>query len=110
MSDSDTFAPGSLSTSLAVRLDRQPRIEDGLSDMPEPGRPLLVKQLLKLELTHQARQGEGPTPDDSRTRFPASADLIEAAFGNLAAPLPSEMRVHAQAVLDRRRGREAMAQ
>src|SRR5262249_16379269 len=42
-------------------------------------RPLLLRELLRLELALR-RQGETPVPDDYRQRFPEHAGLVEAVF------------------------------
>jgi serine/threonine protein kinase len=107
MSDSDSSALGSLSTSQAVRLDEACRafveacgaghpirLEDCLPDVPEPARALSFKQLLKLELAYRIEAEETPTPKEYRDRFPAYAELIEAAFRKLPKPPPAETRPH----------------
>ena len=62
----------------------RPRIEDHLGEVPEPVRAVLVRALLKLELTYRRRNGERPTPEEYHCRLAEHAGVIDAVFG--AAP------------------------
>ena len=48
----------------------RPRIEDFLRDMPEPGRALLLRELLLAEVHYRRQLGEHPQPEDYQARFP----------------------------------------
>jgi WD40 repeat protein/serine/threonine protein kinase len=65
-----------------------PRIEEHLGQLPDPGRPALLRELLRIELEQRCRRGERPGPDDYATRFPGERALVEALLGRLA-PAPS---------------------
>jgi serine/threonine protein kinase/tetratricopeptide (TPR) repeat protein len=72
-----------------------PRIEDYLGNVPEPERPCLLRDLLKLELEYRRRQGETLVLDDYRKRFPDQADLVVAVFreqGIVAGPQAGEVK------------------
>ena len=61
------------------RAGRRPRIEEYLDDTPEQGRPTLLRELVLLELEFRRREGERPTLQEYRVRFPehnASLDSI----------------------------------
>ena len=49
---------------------QQPRIEDYLSDLPEPGQSALVYELLRIEVHHRRLRGEMPRTSDYHDRFP----------------------------------------
>jgi serine/threonine protein kinase/tetratricopeptide (TPR) repeat protein len=68
----------------AWKTGRQPRIEDFLDAVPEPGRPEFLHHLLVVELQYRMRGGEQPTPEDYRPRFPGYHRTIEAAFGKVS--------------------------
>jgi hypothetical protein len=69
---------------VAWRAGERPRIEDYLADPREPERGLLLRELLALELSYRRRHGETPTPDTYLHRFPEHAELVQAAFRDLA--------------------------
>src|SRR5216683_7029512 len=92
---SEQLHPGrdSLSPSLLQRVDelcdrfedawiagQRPRIEDYLNDTPEPERPLLLQELLSLELVYGCRSGETLNAEDYVRRFPEHAEIIRAVF------------------------------
>src|SRR5262249_11341693 len=64
---------------------RRPRIEDYLDEVPEPGRPELLRTLLVLDLVYRRRGGERPMPGEYRARFPGQMGSIDAAFSELQA-------------------------
>jgi hypothetical protein len=55
----------------------RPRIEDFLGASPEPERPALLRELLRLELEYRHRGGESALPQEYRTRFPEHAALVD---------------------------------
>ena len=57
---------------------RQPRIEDYVSELGEPERSILLRELLACELSE--RGPEFSTSDDYRARFPEHRSLIESLF------------------------------
>src|SRR5262245_30381592 len=59
---------------------RRPRIENLLLDLAEGERPLLLHQLLGVEIASRGRRGEKPTPQEYQQRFPQHAELIRAVF------------------------------
>jgi WD40 repeat protein/tRNA A-37 threonylcarbamoyl transferase component Bud32 len=65
---------------------RRPRLERYLGRVPPAVRPVLLRELLGLELEYRRRRGETPAPEDYRGRFPEQAALITAAFSEEAAP------------------------
>jgi serine/threonine-protein kinase len=68
----------------AWQAGKRPRIEDYLTDVPEPDRPPLLGELLALELTYRRRAGEPLSPDDYRSRFPQRGEQIGASFDRVA--------------------------
>ena len=64
----------------AWRAGQGPRIEDYLGEAPEPDRPVLLCELLAIEVELRLKRGESPTPQEYHSRFPGQADLIAAAF------------------------------
>ncbi|MBN2473961.1 MAG: SUMF1/EgtB/PvdO family nonheme iron enzyme [Pirellulales bacterium] len=83
----------SLETSLLEQIDRlcdrfetmwksgeRPRIEAFLTDVSEQGRPVLLHDLLLLELDYRRRRGETPEPSEYQSRFADAGDLIEQVF------------------------------
>jgi serine/threonine-protein kinase len=54
----------------ACKDDGQPRIEDFLGDVPEPGRLELLRELVLLEAYYRRAGGEDCRPEDFQTRFP----------------------------------------
>jgi WD40 repeat protein/serine/threonine protein kinase len=57
-----------------------PRIEDYLGEVPDLERPMLLRELLMLELELRRGRGERPTAEEYRARFPGQSDLIDAAL------------------------------
>ena len=66
---------------LAYRRSRRPRIEDYLVDVYSERAPVLLNELLKVELELRRRAGEQPTAEEYRQRFPDHVAVIDAAFG-----------------------------
>jgi serine/threonine protein kinase len=64
----------------AWQAGQQPRIEDYLGDLPEPERPLLLRELLRLELAYRRRNSEIPLVGDYVKRFQEYAEQVEAVF------------------------------
>src|SRR5262249_20329602 len=75
--------PRSLPLTLAGQIDRacdrfeddwkagrRPRIEAYLADAAEPDRPVLLRELLLLELEFRRVHGERPSPGEYQDRFP----------------------------------------
>jgi hypothetical protein len=59
----------------------RPRLEEVLASMPEPGRPELLRELLKCELTYRRMGGERPAASEYLARFPGHEPLIGEVFG-----------------------------
>ena len=77
----------------AWQADQRPAIETYLGAAPEPGRSLLLRELLGLELAYRRRRGERPAPEEYGPRFPGHAELISHVFreeNSLALPGLSE--------------------
>ena len=55
---------------LAWRAGSRPRIEDFLTDCPEPERTTLLRELIALEIAYRRDAGEQPLPDEYGARFP----------------------------------------
>ncbi|MBV8268844.1 MAG: protein kinase, partial [Planctomycetaceae bacterium] len=73
------------------RAGPRPRIEDYLRAFPEPQRPELFHQLLKVELELRRDRGDEPTPDGYRRQFPQYREQIDAvAFGRTTSLPPRE--------------------
>jgi serine/threonine protein kinase len=70
----------------AWRAGRRPRIEAYLADSPEPDRPDLLRQLLRLELELRRGRGEGPTRDEYTRRFPTAPGVLDDLFGAATSP------------------------
>jgi serine/threonine-protein kinase len=64
---------------------RRSRIEDHLAGIPEPDRSALLHRLLALELAYRARDGEQPTQQEYRGRFPEHLMLVARAFTEVTA-------------------------
>jgi hypothetical protein len=64
----------------AWRAGQRPQIEGYLGDLPEPARPALFGELLRLDLHYRRQQREAATEAEYGRRFPAYADRIRAAF------------------------------
>jgi WD40 repeat protein len=48
----------------------RPRIEDYLAEAPEPARPVLLRELIAVEVAYRRRLGEAIGPEDYADRFP----------------------------------------
>ncbi len=55
----------------------RPRIEEYRDSLPEPARPALVRELLRVELEQRCRAGERPAADEYRARFPEQGAVVE---------------------------------
>jgi serine/threonine protein kinase len=64
----------------------RPPIEDYLAAVPEPERPLLLRELLARELAYCRRRHETVSLDHYQQRFPEHAALVEAVFGQAGIP------------------------
>ena len=53
-----------------------PRIEDFLANEPEPRRPPLLVELLRVECELRANAGERPTAEEYHRRFPEYSDVV----------------------------------
>ena len=58
----------------------RPRIQDCLTSVPELARPVLLTELLALDLAYRARAGERPAPEEYEGMFPDDVALVRAAF------------------------------
>jgi eukaryotic-like serine/threonine-protein kinase len=65
---------------LAWRNGGRPRIEDYMNDAAEPRRSALLRALLASELESRRAGGERPGLEEYLHRFPADAELVNAAF------------------------------
>jgi len=74
----------------AWQAGRRPRIEDYLGDIPEPGRSVVLRELLELELAYRVRAGERPAPEDYCGRFPEHTALIASILSLAPTLVPSE--------------------
>ena len=68
----------------------RPRIEDYLEETAGPERSALWHDLLVLELVYRRRQGERPTPEEYRARFPARVNLVGKALGEADLSVPQD--------------------
>jgi serine/threonine protein kinase len=55
----------------------RPALEDRLGSVAEASRPLLLEELIRIELEWRWRRGERPAAAEYRTRFPACAGAID---------------------------------
>ncbi|HEV3122279.1 MAG TPA: tetratricopeptide repeat protein [Isosphaeraceae bacterium] len=78
----------------------RPRIEEYLENSPEPARPLLLRELLVLELELRAKTGESPAPQEYHDRFPDQTHVIESVFSNDATRLAGEGGADSSVVAD----------
>ena len=67
----------------AWRAGRRPRIEDYLTLEDEPGRTVLLRELLAAELAARRYRGETPDSREFCDRFPDDAALIAAVFAEI---------------------------
>src|SRR5215470_5627182 len=72
----------------ACKAGQRPRIEHYLGQTPEPERPVLLRELLAVEVEYRRRSGEGITPDEYCSQFAEYTDLIRDVLGrtNSCAP------------------------
>src|SRR5262245_33518131 len=61
----------------ACKAGQRPRIEQYLSNTPERECPVLLRELLAVEIEYRSRSGEGATPEEYRQRFPEYTELIQ---------------------------------
>jgi hypothetical protein len=67
------------------------QIEGDQYKLPTPLRPRLFRELLALELELRRAQGEVPTTEEYRDRFPDRTDSVDAAFSRVGdGSTPSE--------------------
>jgi serine/threonine protein kinase/formylglycine-generating enzyme required for sulfatase activity len=59
---------------------QRPRIEDYLAEVPQPFPPLLLWELLRVELYYRRRHDERPEPPEYLDRFGAHGELIAGVF------------------------------
>ena len=59
---------------------RRPRIEEDLLALPEPDRPLALRELIALEVELRRGAGDAPDPGAYRDRFPAEEAAVAEAF------------------------------
>jgi formylglycine-generating enzyme required for sulfatase activity/tRNA A-37 threonylcarbamoyl transferase component Bud32 len=64
----------------AWRAGHGPRIEAYLGETPEPGRSVLLRELLAVELGYRLGSGGAPTPGEYDGRFPGHTELVREAF------------------------------
>ncbi len=62
---------------------RRPRLEDFLAGSGGDGRLVLLRELLRLEVSYRRQAGEGPTWEEYQTRFPEASAVLEEAFASL---------------------------
>jgi tetratricopeptide (TPR) repeat protein len=70
----------------AHRAGGRPRIKEYLDGEPDPERPILLRELLALDLAYRHRRGEVPTPEEYARQFPDHAELIRDVFIQAAPP------------------------
>ena len=56
----------------------RPVLEDHLAEVPEPIRPVLLRELLAVEIPYRRRAGETPTRSEYQARFPEHAATLAA--------------------------------
>jgi WD40 repeat protein len=70
---------------------QRPAIEVHLGDMAEPGRTLLLRELIGLELAYRLRRGERPTLEEYQQRFAEHPELIRVVFREESLLLPDAL-------------------
>jgi serine/threonine-protein kinase len=70
----------------AWRAGQHPRIESYLDRAEEPRRPLLLRELIALEVELRRGFGEQPTPQEYYNRFPGQEDTVDNALAEPARP------------------------
>ena len=68
----------------------RPRIEDFLAREPEPRRPPLLSELLRVECELRVKAGETLTHEEYRRRFPGHDNVVASVFAQ--APASSRLR------------------
>ena len=68
----------------AWKSGQHPAIESYCSDVAEPERSAMLRELLLLDLDYHQRSGEAPSRADYNVRFPADHAVIDGAFSFLA--------------------------
>jgi serine/threonine protein kinase len=71
----------------ACKAGERPRIDDYLADLAEPGRNIVLRELIAVEIFYRRRAGESPQAEDYGARFPF---LDRAELASLLAAGPSE--------------------
>jgi tetratricopeptide (TPR) repeat protein len=69
----------------------RPPIQPYLASTPEPGRSVLLRELLALDLEYRRGRGEEATPDDYHRQFPEHADLIRDVWRSAVPPALPEL-------------------
>ncbi len=72
----------------------RPRIEDYLAEVEESRQPVLLEELLRVELELRRRDGEKPGREDYAARFPHHNALVEALLGEELDGSAIGMRLH----------------
>jgi hypothetical protein len=67
----------------AWRAGRPPSLEELLEGVPQPERPALLAELLRLDVFYRQQAGEQPAAEDYRRRLPDHVELVEAFFAGL---------------------------
>jgi WD40 repeat protein/serine/threonine protein kinase len=70
----------------------RPRIEDHLDEAAGPERAALLRELVPLDVSYRQREGQEPTPEEYRRRFPEHVEVIDAAFATIPPGNPEEVR------------------
>jgi serine/threonine-protein kinase len=70
----------------AWRAGHWPCIEAYLDALPEPGRTVLLLELLELEIELRMEMGESPTAEEYRLRFPDQAETLDEIFRRQCRP------------------------
>src|SRR5262249_36022077 len=65
---------------------KRPRLEHYLASAPGPARRGLLHELLALELAYRYREGEAPTLEEYKPRFPADVPVLRAVFAEAVPP------------------------
>ena len=60
--------------------ETQPRIEEYLQQLPANSQEQALTELLKVEIEFRTKQGEAPTAEEYRARFPQWGELVEQVF------------------------------
>jgi len=75
----------------ALRAGLHPKIEHHLAEVEEPFRSVVLGELISLEIHWRRRLGEHPEAGEYRSRFPAHAGEVAAAFARADAGPPAGM-------------------